>query len=219
MSAGVVRTDATRYAAILVDLKLPGGDGIDLILQIRANAHHRDTPIIVIAGDPDWGRSDVRSSHLNILDWLRKPLDFEHLAQVLGVALAPQQPRRLRILHVDDDHDVLALVTHALRSTADVISADSLESARRALATERIDVVVLDIALGADSGLDLLPGLRDFLGNALPVIIFANNGAGAPCDGQVQVALSKSSASLDRLREEVRDRLALQPTPPKMEVA
>jgi PAS domain S-box-containing protein len=219
MSAGVVRTDATRYAAILVDLKLPGGDGIDLILQIRANAHHRDTPIIVIAGDPDRGRNDVRSSHLNILDWLRKPLDFEHLAQVLGVALAPQQPKRLRILHVDDDHDVLALVTHALRSTADVISADSLESARRALATERIDVVVLDIALGADSGLDLLPGLRDFLGNALPVIIFANNGAGAPCDAQVQVALSKSNASLDRLREEVRDRLALLPTRPMMEVA
>jgi len=219
MSAGVVRTDATRYAAILVDLKLPGGDGIDLILQIRTNAHHRDTPIIVIAGDPDRGRNDVRSSHLNILDWLRKPLDFEHLVQVLGVALAPQQPKRLRILHVDDDHDVLALVTHALRSTADVISADSLESARRALATERIDVVVLDIALGADSGLDLLPGLRDFLGNALPVIVFANNGAGVPYDGQVQVALSKSSASLDRLREEVRDRLALLPTRPMMEVA
>jgi len=219
MSAGVVRMNATRYAAILVDLKLPGGDGIDLILRIRANAHHRDTPIIVIAGDPDRGRSDVRSSHLNILGWLRKPLDFEHLVLALDTALAPRQPKRLRILHVDDDHDVLALVTHALRSTADVISADSLVSARRALATERIDAVVLDIAVGADSGLDLLPDLRDSLGNALPVIIFANNGAGAPCDGQVQVALSKSNASLDHLREEVRDRLALLSTRPIKEVA
>ena len=90
--------------------------------------------------------------------------------------------------------------------------------ARRTLATERIDVVVLDMALGADSGLDLLPGLCDFLGKALPVIIFANNGAGAPCNEQVQVALSKSNASLDRLREEVRDRLALLPTRPMMEV-
>jgi DNA-binding response OmpR family regulator/anti-sigma regulatory factor (Ser/Thr protein kinase) len=219
MSAGVVRTDATRYAAILVDLKLPGGDGIDLILRIRANAHHRDTPIIVIAGDPDRGRGDVRSSHLNILDWLRKPLDFEHLVLALKTALAPRQSNRLRILHIDDDHDVRALVTHALRSTADVISADSLVSARRALATERIDVVVLDIALGADSGLDLLPGLCDGLGNALPVIIFATNGAGVPCNDQVQAAFSKSSASLEHLREEVRDRLALRPTRPFMEVA
>jgi PAS domain S-box-containing protein len=219
VSAGVGRMAATRYAAILVDLKLPGGDGIDLILQIRATAHHRDTPIIVIAGDPDRGRGDVRSSNLNVLDWLRKPLDFEHLALLLKAALAPQQPKRLRILHVDDDHDVLALVTHALRSTAEVISADSLVSARRALATAPIDVLVLDIAVGADSGLDLLPGLRDSLGNAVPVIIFANNGAGIPCDGQIQVALSKSNASLDHLREEVRDRLALLPARPLMEVA
>jgi PAS domain S-box-containing protein len=219
MAAGVVRTDATRYAAILVDLKLPGGDGIDLILRIRANAHHRDTPIIVIAGDPDRGRGDVRSSHLNILDWLRKPLDFEHLVLALKTALAPRQSNRLRILHVDDDHDVRVLVAHALRSTADVISADCLLSARRALATERIDVVVLDIALGADSGLDLLPGLCDGLGNALPVIVFATNGAGVPCDEQVQAAFSKSSASLEHLREEVRDRLALRPTRPFMEVA
>jgi PAS domain S-box-containing protein len=219
MSAGVVRTDATRYAAILVDLKLPGGDGIDLILRIRANAHHRDTPIIVIAGDPDRGRSDVRSSHLNILEWLRKPLDFERLVLALKTALAPQQPKRLRILHVDDDRDVLALVAHALRSTADVISAASLVSARLALATERIDVVVLDIAIGADSGLDLLPDLRDSLGNALPVIVFANNGAGVPCDEQVQAAFSKSSASLDHLRDKLRERLALLPTRPIMEAA
>jgi DNA-binding response OmpR family regulator/two-component sensor histidine kinase len=219
ISAGVVRAGATRYAAILVDLKLPGGDGIDLILRIRANADHCDTPIIVIAGDPDRGRSDVRSSHLNVQDWLSKPLDFEHLVLILRGALAPQQPERLRILHIDDDHDVLAWVTHALRATADVISADSVASARRALAAERIDAVVLDMALGADSGMDLLPDLRDSLGNALPVIIFANNGAGVPCDEQVRVALSKSNASLERLREKLRDRVALLPARPFMEVA
>jgi len=106
-----------------------------------------------------------------------------------------------------------------LRSTADVISADSLLSARLALTTERIDVVVLDIAVGADSGLDLLPDLRDSLGNALPVIVFANNGAGVPCDEQVQAAFSKSSASLDHLRDKVRERLALLPTRPIMEAA
>jgi PAS domain S-box-containing protein len=219
LAAGVARTGATRYAAILVDLKLPGGDGIDLMLRIRAHPHHGDTPIIVIAGDPDRGRSDIRSSHLNVLDWLSKPLDFEHLVRVLGAALVPRQPERQRILHIDDDRDVLALVTHALCSTADVISADCLASARRVLVTERIDAVVLDIALGAESGLDLLPDLRDSNGNALPVIIFATNGAGVPCGEQVQVALSKSNASLDHLKEAVRNRLALLPRRPLMEVA
>src|SRR6202023_1099758 len=86
-------------------------------------------------------------------------------------------------------------------------------------ATESIDVVVLDMALGTDFGMDLLPSLRDNLGNALPVIIFAKNGAAVPCDEQVQLALSKSNASLDVLTEEVRDLLALRLTRPVMEVA
>jgi hypothetical protein len=65
--------------------------------------------------------------------------------------------------------------------------------------------------------MDLLPELRDGLGNSIPVIIFATNGTGVPCDAQIQIALSKSNASLEHLRENVRDRLALLAKPPIME--
>jgi DNA-binding response OmpR family regulator len=45
--------DATGYAAILVDLKLPDGDGISLILNLRAKERSQDTPIIVVSIDPE----------------------------------------------------------------------------------------------------------------------------------------------------------------------
>ena len=48
----------------------------------------------------------------------------------------------------------------ALSPTADVISADTIASARAALAAHRFDLAVIDIALAAGSGLDLLPDLR-----------------------------------------------------------
>jgi DNA-binding response OmpR family regulator len=209
MTAAIQRATASVYAAILVDLQLPDGDGVGLILWLRAQTQYRNTPIVVTAGDPDRGRNDVRSSRLNVLDWLIKPVDFEHLARILKSAIASQPCERPRVLHVDDDYDVLALVTHALRATADVVSADSIESARRALDTDRIDLVVLDIMLGADSGLDLLPDLRDSFGNAIPVIIFSARGAGFPCDDQIEVAFAKSSSSLNSLVAAVRDRLTL----------
>jgi PAS domain S-box-containing protein len=218
MTAATQRATATVYAAILVDLQLPDGDGVGLILWLRAQAQYRNTPIIVTAGDPDGGSNDVRSSRLNVLDWLIKPIDFEHLARILKSAIASQPRERPRVLHVDDDHDVLALVTHALRATADVVSADSIESARRALATDRIDLVVLDIMLGADSGLDLLPDLRDSFGDAIPVIIFSACGAGFPCDDQIEVAFAKSSSSLNSLVATVRDRLTLLAVHPAVEV-
>jgi response regulator RpfG family c-di-GMP phosphodiesterase len=146
-----------------------------------------------------------------VLGWLGKPIAFKPLIEILKAATAMPPRRRPRILHVDDDYDVLTLVNHELRSFADVVSADSVESARRTLATDRIDLAVLDISLGEDSGMDLLPDLRSNLGDPIPVIIFSTHGAGLPCGEQVHVSLSKMNSPLESLGAAVRDRLALLP--------
>jgi CheY-like chemotaxis protein len=88
-----------------------------------------------------------------------------------------------------------------------VMSVDSIEAARRALATQHFDLAVLDIELGPVSGLDLLPELRGNEGRALPVIIFSAQGANLATDPQVQANLSKSRAALDRLVATVHNRL------------
>jgi DNA-binding response OmpR family regulator len=203
----LMRAGATRYAAILVDLRIRESDGIDLILRLRAQPHYSDTPIVVISGDPERGRGDVRSPRLNILEWINKPIDFPRLTRILLSATSPAPRERRCILHVDDD----AQVARQLAVMADVISADCVESALRILASHQVDLVVLDISLGENSGLDLLPDLRDPTGNRIPVIIFSTRAAGVPCDDQVNSSLSKMSASLESLAETVRDRLALLP--------
>jgi PAS domain S-box-containing protein len=219
VAAALARANTTHYAAILVDRQLPDGDGIGLIVRLRAQARTRDTPVIVISGDPEQGRSDVRSSRLNVLRWLGKPIAFKPLIELLKAATTLPLRRRPRILHVDDDYDMLALVNQELSSMADVISADCAESALRMLATDRIDLVVLDVTLGEDSGLDLLPELRDSSGNIIPVIIFSNHSADVPCDDQVDSTLSKMNSSLESLGAAVRDRLALMPAHFTKEVA
>jgi PAS domain S-box-containing protein len=74
---------AVQYHDILVDLLLPDGDGLSLIVRLRALPQYWDTPIIVVSADPDRGRSDQRSAKLNVLDWLNKPVDFDRLMRVL----------------------------------------------------------------------------------------------------------------------------------------
>lgn len=80
---------ATQYYTILVDLKLPDGDGVTLILRLRELPQYREAPIIVVSADPHRGRMDMRSSRLNVLDWLSKPVDFGHLMRVLPTAAMP----------------------------------------------------------------------------------------------------------------------------------
>jgi DNA-binding response OmpR family regulator len=207
----IIRASATRYAAILVDLRLREVDGIDLILRLRALPSHGETPIVVISGDLEHGREDVRSPRLNILAWFNKPIDFTRLTRTLLAATSPISRTRPCVLHVDDDPDVLALVARKLDALVDVISVNNAESALSRLAHRQVDLVILDIGLGGDFGLDLLPELRDVTGNVIPVIVFSTHTSSVTCDGQVDSSPCKTNSSLDSLLEKVRDRLALAP--------
>jgi PAS domain S-box-containing protein len=124
-----------------------------------------------------------------------------------------------RILHLDDDHDVLAAVAGALGTTAEVVSVDSIEDARRALADDRYDLAVLDISLGTASVLDFLPDLRNSQGDMIPAIIFAAHGADMACDEQIGAALSKSQTSIESLVAKIHDRLAHLPARNSTEAA
>src|SRR3984885_14395399 len=94
------RATATQYHAILVDIHLPDGDGVSLIVHLRALPQYHDTPIIVVSGDPSCGRDDLRSSKLNVLDWLSKPVDLDRLVRLLAKPVVREGSRRPRILHV-----------------------------------------------------------------------------------------------------------------------
>jgi CheY-like chemotaxis protein len=175
--------------------------------------------MLVASDDPEGGSAAARSQGVKALEWLRRPVDIEHLTTRLLAALSSRSRPRPRILHVDDDRDTLAIVAHELNTIADVVSADSVERARRALATDRIDLAIVDARLGTESGLDLLPELRDGSGNVIPVIIFSNSSRKLSGGGPVESALSEMTSSLKLLSSVVRDRLGLLSALPEKEVA
>jgi DNA-binding response OmpR family regulator len=194
-----VKGAATRnYAAILVDLQLPDSDGISLIKQLRMQPQYHNTPIVVVSADPKRGRDDKRSSALNVLDWLKKPVDTERLLQVLNRPIVRDSFVRPRILHVDDDRDVLRLVAQALGSTADVVSAESIDEARHVLDGQSFDLAVLDVELAEGFGLDLLPDLCGSDGQPIPVVVFSAQDS-PEVAARVLAVLSKSRASIDSL--------------------
>lgn len=200
------RAAAKRYDAILIDLQLPDCDGISLIQQLRAQPQNEDTQIIVVSADPERGRGDVRSSSLDVVDWLQKPVDIDRLVRLIPGPQDHDANVRPRILHVDDNPDVLGYVSHALKSSADIVSVEGIDKARHAIATDHFDLAIVDIALATNSGFDLLPDLYDQDGNAIPVILMSAQGANPTCAAQVQAALIKSQASVDQLITTLRRR-------------
>jgi PAS domain S-box-containing protein len=220
VQAAMIRSGTTPYAALVIALPLDEGGCLDLVAQIRKQHHHSDTLIFIASDDPEGACAGARSQGVKVVEWVRRPVDIEHLTTRLLAALSSRSRPRPRILHVDDDRDTLAIVAHELSTIADVVPADSVECARRALATDRIDLAIVDIQLGTGSGLELLPELRDGAGNIIPVILFSNSNPKPSGDGEpLESTLFGATSSLKGLSAVVRDRLGLLAALSEKEVA
>jgi DNA-binding response OmpR family regulator len=198
-AVAIAKAKATTYLAILVDLQLPDGDGISLIQQFREQPQHGSTLIVVVSANPGRGRGDLRSSSLNVVDWLNKPLDMPRLLRTLHESIARNGVAQPNVLHLDDDPNVLGIVAHALDPTALVVSVTTPADALRALAANHFDLAVLDVTLQGGLGLDVLPRLYNSTGEPIPAIAYSADGTNPACAAKVQAALTKSRNSIDSL--------------------
>lgn len=67
---------------ILLDLKLPKMDGLDVLRQIRANASTQSIPVIALTSSRE--DADVRESYrLGINSYIVKPIDFDRFTEAV----------------------------------------------------------------------------------------------------------------------------------------
>jgi len=67
---------------ILLDLELPGLDGLSVARDLRRNSSFRKVPIIILSGhDPTEHKQSAIEA--GCTDYLLKPLDFEKLNEIL----------------------------------------------------------------------------------------------------------------------------------------
>ncbi len=190
------------YAALLVDLQLPDADGIGLIRALRARPETRDIPVVVVSADTARGMARGRS--LEVVDWLEKPFDQDRLRAAVAAIYQKTLDRKPRILHVDDDRDILEVTASALGASADITPAESLAAARAVLAQMKPDLVILDLGLPDGSGLELLGDLGDDKGRTIPVIVYSAQEMDGALANRVEAVLTKSRTSLAGLARTVR---------------
>jgi CheY-like chemotaxis protein len=106
------------------------------------------------------------------------------------------------ILHLDDDPDMLRVVSGAFDGRAEIYSTPSVVEARAAMRNHRFDAAILDIGLADGSGLELVPLLRA-QDRSIPIAVFtAQQVDGSAIDG-VDLVIVKSRTGLDQLLDEL----------------
>ena len=77
-----------RPDLILMDISLPGIDGLEATRALRAEEDFRALPIIVISAHDDQASRDA-ARHAGANDFLSKPIEFEEIRKLIERQLGP----------------------------------------------------------------------------------------------------------------------------------
>ena len=167
------------------DTRQKGGTGLGL--SIVREIVNRLGGAVSFDSSPGEGTSfhvDIPAAGLANLD----RVDSEPLGDGGGV----------KLLHVEDDPDMLRLVASAFEGQAQVYSTPSVEEARASILRHDFDAVILDIGMADGSGLELIPLIRERQ-QGTPVILFTAQDVNESIAANVDGVLIKSRSGLDRL--------------------
>ena len=180
---------APPYDAVLLDLHLPDGDGIELIVEIRARALPLAVVALTSAGEEQVALATLKAG---ADDYLAKRDAFEsRLGPTLRDAVArlraaqARQARPLRVLYAEHEPVDIDLTRRQLQACAPHIRLDIVPDADAALArlprradeAAAYDAVLVDYLLPGCDGLELLRTLRQALGLDLPVVLVTGQGS------------------------------------------
>ncbi|MBK9259077.1 MAG: response regulator [Polyangiaceae bacterium] len=161
--------DKQSYSAIVLDVMLPDGDGVELLRRVRDATPHADTPVIMLSAEAEI-RDRVRGLSMGADEYVGKPYNIAYfIGRVRDLCRARRGHEQLempviacrRILVVDDSPTFLQYLAKLLREDGhDVVLAHSGTAALEILAVQTIDCVVIDRHMPDIDGLETLRRIR-----------------------------------------------------------
>lgn len=177
------------YEVILVDLDLVN-EAFERLFDDLKKDRPKQT-VVIVAAEADGHRRAMIGRTFTIADWITRPVDPQRVVQSVGAIRALRADGRQRVLHVEDDQDVLTVIRDQFDDDVEVWHATTLRDAHNLVKSTHFDVVILDVALPDGSGLDLLAHLED----DTSIVVFSALDLELKLGGRIKSILTKTKAA------------------------
>jgi len=172
-----------RFDLILLDVMMPGMDGYDVLLRIKADSNSLDTPVIMISAIKD-KNCVINCLHLGASDYLLKPYNMgivkSRIWRCLGTWRGVNQERNWQtdmqnsnVLIVEDDEFNRDLLQRRVKQSGfKAWCAKNGKEALEALKNHKFDLLLLDLMMPGIDGIEVLKRMKadkEFMG--IPVIM------------------------------------------------
>jgi signal transduction histidine kinase/CheY-like chemotaxis protein len=157
---GLAAARANHPEVILLDVKLPGIDGWQVLSELKRDGQLRHVPVVIVSvlDDAEVGLA------LGAVDYFVKPIERGALLGWLARhgLIPPTHSRDVTVLAIDDDAQTLQLVEATLRAEGmDVICATGGVEGLRAARSRPVDLIICDLLMTDVDGFDVIAALHD----------------------------------------------------------
>ena len=211
--------DRQSFSAVVLDVMLPDGDGVEILKRIRASTDHPEMPVVMLSTEAEV-RDRVRGLSMGADEYVGKPYNIAYfircLRQLCQRSRNSPAPVAIvgcrRILAVDDSPTFLAHLGRMLREDGhDVVLAHSGPEALDMLAAQTIDCVIVDLIMPDVDGIETIRRIRQTPGReSTPTMMLT--ASENPEDQRNAVAVGADefvvkAANLDAIRAKIRNLL------------
>jgi len=199
--------ETEQFISVILDIKLPDGNGFDVLHQLRENESTKHIPVIVCTVQADQQRAFVMGS----VEYFVKPVDYNFLMEVLTNY---KLKRESTILIVDDDVPTLNLVKEFVEKLGfKTIAENASNKVMSLIENANLDLAIIDLEMPVVNGLDLIKMIKSNKRfSKLPIIIYTGKENYSEdlkkIDGLFSELLLKSSSNIEDLANSVKSMIS-----------
>ena len=167
---GIELASRLRPAGILLDIKLPGKDGFQVMKELKANMRTKNIPVHAMSS------MDAKTKSINsgAIDFISKPLAYEQMGEVFKniETILNNDPKKVLIVEENAQHaQALSYFLENFNITAKI--KNDVKQSINALQKEEVTCVILNMGTPYGKSYDQLEEIKKFAGlENIPIIIF-----------------------------------------------